>query len=269
MAHKHSEGSPCECEKLKNAEREELREGLKKCTEAREADRRAREEENAKRAADAEAEVKGLKKKLVAFQLATAVGVAVLGQEAVSGIMARLDSVKAVQEKVTGGGVADLGAEPAAPPPADPLKVGIGGWRPVRPPFKPSKTEQTEKTDGDISGIFSGDYKSIPPDPLPPPTVTPPVVQPIDTRKALQNDTPPVIADALTVEPPFDPYAVFFTPSALPFDVYSTTLALGDNYGFGGYYGINTGGAVAPVVPSPAPFTVFAVGGLMHSRKRA
>lgn len=267
MAHKHSEGSPCECEKLKNAEREELREGLRKCIEAREADRRTREEDLAKRAADAEAEAKSLKKKLIAFQLATAVGVAVLGQEAVSGIMARFDSVKAVQEKVIGGGVADLGAEPAAPP-ADPLKVGIGGWRPIRPPLKPSTPEQTEKTDGDISGIFAGGDKSSP-DPLPPPTVTPSVVKPVDLQKALQKDIPPVVADALTVEPPFDPYAVFFTPSALPFDVYSTTLALGVNYGFGGYYGINTGGAVAPVVPSPAPFTVFAVGGLMHSRKRA
>ena len=82
MVHKHSAGSPCECEKLKNAEREELREGLKKCVEARETERREREEENARRAEEAESEVKSLKKKLIAFQLATAVGVVVIGQEA-------------------------------------------------------------------------------------------------------------------------------------------------------------------------------------------
>jgi hypothetical protein len=46
-----------------------------------------------------------------------------------------------------------------------------------------------------------------------------------------------------------DPYSVFFTPSYMPFDVYSTTLALGNNYGFGEYYGIQT----SNITPAPAP----------------
>jgi hypothetical protein len=66
-----------------------------------------------------------------------------------------------------------------------------------------------------------------------------------------------------------DPYAVFFTPSLLPFDVYSTTLALGTNYGFGEYYGIDTGGYYAPPsVPSPGAFTVVAFSQFLHNRKR-
>lgn len=66
---------------------------------------------------------------------------------------------------------------------------------------------------------------------------------------------------------PADPYAVFFTPSTLPFDVYSTTLALGNNYGFGPYYGIDTGGYI-PSTPNPGTLSVFAIGSLVNTRKR-
>lgn len=263
MAHKHSEGSPCECEKLKNAEREELREGLKKCTEAREADRRAREEENAKRAADAEAEVKSLKKKLIAFQLATAVGVAVVGQEVFDKITAKMSAVQEVQQKITGDGAV----------PAEPVKpVALNGERIGQPLFtrpwqKPNKSNATqERGNGDISGIFAGANKSKDEQSAPLPSVTTPT--PVEEAVKKLN-TPPTVVDALSVAEPFDPYAFFLTPSALPFDVYSTTLALGNNYGLGEYYGINTGGSYVPPVPSPSPLTVFAVGGLIQNRKRS
>lgn len=266
MAHKHREDSPCECEKLKDAERDTLREGLKKCTEAREAERRAREEENAKRAADAEAEVKSLKKKLLAFQLATAVGVALLGQDVFDRITAKVDAATAIQHKITGEGGA---AAPDAHHPPEPQKVGMGGWGPFVPkrnPFGARHQDVPEHTDGDISGVFAGRKPDTDPPPVLPPVVTPPTQLQQAVRKM---DAPPDIAAVVPVEQPFDPYAVFLTPSTLPFDVYSTTLALGNNYGFGEYYGISSGGAAATSVPSPAPLTVFAVGGLMHTRKRA
>jgi hypothetical protein len=60
---------------------------------------------------------------------------------------------------------------------------------------------------------------------------------------------------------------VFFTPSTLPFDVYSTTLALGNNYGFGEYYGIDTG-SYAPSTPNPSTLSVFAIGSFITTRKR-
>lgn len=267
MAHKHSDESPCECEQLKNAERETLREGLKKCTEAREADRRAREEENAKRATDAEAETKSLKKKLVAFQLATAVGVAVVGQEVFDKITAKMNAVQEVQQKITGEGAV------AAPEPEKPVvqtNARIGTPLFSRPWQKPNKNSVVqEQSNGDISGIFAGEYKSKD-EPMPDPPVVPPVTPPSSAETAVKKSSvAPTVADAVSVAEPFDPYAVFLTPSALPFDVYSTGLALGNNYGFGEYYGTSTGGAVAPTVPSPAPLTVFAVGGLMQSRKRA
>lgn len=66
-----------------------------------------------------------------------------------------------------------------------------------------------------------------------------------------------------------DPYAVFLTPSTLPFDVYSTTLALGNNYGFGEYYGIGSGsGFVPPSIPAPSTLTVFGVSQFINLRKR-
>ena len=265
MAHKHSEGSPCECEKLKNAEREELREGLKKCVEAREAERREREAENAKRADEAEAEVKSLKKRLIAFQLATAVGVAVIGQEAFDKITAKMDAAQEMQEKITGGAapVSDGGGK--KPQAMDTIGQPFGG----RPWQKPQRiTIQEDRGNGDISGIFAGGKPK-------PSTDAPPAVPDVAVRQRSVGDEIARLATAadIPLAVPFaaveDPYAVFLTPSTLPFDVYSTTLALGNNYGFGEYYGIGGGGAIAPSVPSPSPLTVFAVGGLMHNRRRA
>ena len=265
MAHKHSDGSPCDCERLKNAEREELREGLKKCTEAREADRRAREEELARRTEAAETEVKGLKKKLIAFQLATAVGVAVVGQEVVSKITAKMDAVADVQKKITGEGG---GSSPeAAAPPAPQASNSTIGVPLGRPWIQKQKSDpQTVSGNGDISGVFAGQYVS---EPLPSISETSVVSAPrvAEAVLAAALDTPLPVQSIVAAEP-FDPYAAFFTPGTLPFDVYSTTLALGTNYGFGEYYGMNTGGAVVPSVPSPSPLAVFAVGSLVHTQGR-
>jgi hypothetical protein len=63
-----------------------------------------------------------------------------------------------------------------------------------------------------------------------------------------------------------DPYAVFLTPSTLPFDVYSTTLALGNNYGFGEYYGIGSGNYT--IVPEATTVSVLALRAFSNTRKR-
>lgn len=65
-----------------------------------------------------------------------------------------------------------------------------------------------------------------------------------------------------------DPYAVFLTPSTLPFDVYSTTLALGNNYGFGEYYGMGTLNASGGSIPEAGTVSVLALGTLVNNRKR-
>lgn len=65
-----------------------------------------------------------------------------------------------------------------------------------------------------------------------------------------------------------DPYAVFLTPSAMPFDVYSTTLGLGNNYGFGEYYGMDTSNYSGSSTPTASTLSVFALGTAFKTRKR-
>ena len=67
---------------------------------------------------------------------------------------------------------------------------------------------------------------------------------------------------------PLYPKDLFLTPSTLPFDVYSTTLALGDDYGFGGYYGMNTGYVDQTAIPDAKAISILTFGTLLNSRKR-
>lgn len=62
-----------------------------------------------------------------------------------------------------------------------------------------------------------------------------------------------------------DNNSVFFTPSYMPFDVYSTTLGLGLNYGFGEYYGIDTGFVV---VPNTATIGILGTSFILFRNKR-
>ena len=83
---------------------------------------------------------------------------------------------------------------------------------------------------------------------------------------AVTQDTALAIA---APAPTFDPYAAFLTPSALPFDVYSTTLALGNNYGFGEYYGMDSGSGTYSAAPdAPTTISVLALGTFINTRKR-
>ena len=178
-------------------------------------------------------------------------------------LVMELKGLQEVQQKITGDGA--VPAEPTKP-------VAIGSPTDPRLPWrvwqKPRKADETQNGgNGDISGIFAGGKKGKPEE-QPLPEIS--VAANSTVQQTVQKMSAPLtVADLAAAEQPFDPYAFFLTPSALPFDVYSTTLALGNNYGFGEYYGVGTGGSVVPSVPSPAPLTVFAVGGLMTSRKRA
>jgi hypothetical protein len=265
--HKHHDHAPCDCEKLKTAEREELREGLKHCNEQREAERQRRLDEAVERAESAETELKTLKKKLIAFQLVTVVASTVLGQEAVDKIMGKVDAAKGLQDKITG--------KSGNPPASEDKKKPISWFDPKRDPLsnfhrpwdKPVIV-QTPHTDGDISGIFSGTKAKPVAEPAEEiAAVTPksPVTEAI-VRTALGEPLPWSIPTAS--ETPADPHALFLTPSAIAFDLYSTGLGLGNNYGFGEYYGADTG-SIGPSVPSPSPLAVFAMGGFLNTRKRA
>lgn len=256
MTHKHSAGSPCECEKLKNAEREELREGLKKCVEARETERREREAENARRADEAEAEVKSLKKKLIAFQLATAVGGAVIGQEAVNKITEKMDAARELQGKITGE------AAPAADAPAPVVggkdKISFSGWKPYLP--KNKSMSEPQRGNGDISGVFAGSYtRSQEPLPIVPPPANS-VAADISTTAFAPRVAPPLDTQALSQ----NLMAAFSNPLPPTLQVTwdAPLLPFNDSSGF-------AFPAAGGVVPSPAPITLFAMSGLIHNRRRA
>jgi len=267
--HKHHDHAPCDCEKLKTAEREELREGLKHCNEQREAERQRRLDEAVERAESAETELKTLKNKLIAFQLVTVVASTVLGQEAVDKIMGKVDAAKGLQDKITGkGGDTAKPVDPHKPVSwFDPANDPLNNFR--RPWEKPAIV-QTPHSKGNLAGLFSGKK--------PQPTDKTPVEEAVDlTPKSAASEA--IVRTAIgeplqfwipsVSTPTPDLYAMFLTPSAIPFDLYSTGLGLGNNYGIGQYYGADTGSSIGPSVPSPSPLAVFAMGGLMNTRKRA
>lgn len=85
--------------------------------------------------------------------------------------------------------------------------------------------------------------------------------------KAATSTNTDLIASVQPFSVPADPYAAFLTPSGMPFDVYSTTLGLGINYGFGEYYGMDTSGYSTPT-PAANTISVFVLGSLFNTRKR-
>jgi len=87
------------------------------------------------------------------------------------------------------------------------------------------------------------------------------------TKDSVFEPLPPM--DVVNTSTQFlDNYSVFFSPSLLPFDVYSNTLALGNNYGFGEYYGIDTGYFISTPTPGPVVLTGFAMLMFAPTRQR-
>jgi hypothetical protein len=97
--------------------------------------------------------------------------------------------------------------------------------------------------------------------------IVPPSAESVAIAKALSNDTQLGIMGGIAQT---DWRTVLLTPSTLPFDVYSTTVGLGYNYGFGEYYGLGEANAYSagPSVPSPSSLSVFAIAQLFNTRKR-
>lgn len=128
--HKHNHASCESCETIKNEEREKLKEDLKKCVAARQAAEDEKKAQLEKTALEAEEKVEKMKKQLMAFQLATVVGVTILGQEAFDKIFAKVEEVKSVQDKITGmtsGGESEEKAPAKTEKPKNNIKtVGFG-----------------------------------------------------------------------------------------------------------------------------------------------
>ena len=253
--HKHCEN----CEAHRQAEREDLRERLKKCCEAREAARSQRETQMAEELEAAQAEASSLKKKLAAFQLATVVGVTILGQETFDKIMGKVDEVQAVQEKITGGGKSDPKDEKPSPP--TPPKSG----KPVSWSGDYSNTILVHEPISDAWKIRTPRPSSTLDAPL---VVTEPLT-PVQVAAAPATDPSGIGLPPITVPPA--PWAhndwsqyIFTNPTP-----YLAPVAVALNTGVDSGWGDGAGVFVQPApVPSPNTFSVFALSLVNNGRRR-
>lgn len=98
----HGHASCGNCQKIKDSQCEETRKALEECRKAREEAEAAAQESLQQELEEAKAKNKSLQKTIAAFQIATTVGVTLLGQEVFNKIMDKVNSVKEVQAKITG-----------------------------------------------------------------------------------------------------------------------------------------------------------------------
>ena len=204
--HKHTHS--CEsCETLKNEEKEKLKEDLKNCSAARKSAEDQKKAELEKTALEAEEKIEKMKKQLMAFQLATVVGVTILGQEAFDKIFSKVEEVKSVQNKITGmtsdGETEEKSSGKTEKPKTGTKSVGFGGFKP-KIPFDMSELTKFDNriviTDenfdqnkpwmpsgNEIASISSGSSSKI--------LVDPPVTPPITGSSTTLYDFPIVMMD--------------------------------------------------------------------------
>jgi hypothetical protein len=91
----------CNCAKLKEQYCIEIKDSLEACAQAYEDVLAEKEKAVAKELKEAKAKINKLQKTLSAFQLATTVGVTILGQEAFSRVFTKVEEVQNVQTKIT------------------------------------------------------------------------------------------------------------------------------------------------------------------------
>ena len=91
----------CSCAKLKEQYCLEIKDSLEACAQAHEDARIEKEQAVQKELKEAKSKITKLQKTLSAFQLATTIGVTILGQDAFNRIFNKVEEVQKVQEKIT------------------------------------------------------------------------------------------------------------------------------------------------------------------------
>lgn len=256
--HTHQCTHCCEgCVAHREAEREDLREKLKRCGEAREAARVQKEQEMQQALEAHEEELSSLKKKLLAFQLATVVGVTILGQETFDKIMGKVGEAQAVTEKITGGGKAEDSKDTKAAAPKSGKPLSWGGNSSIGGSYTP------------ISDLWKIEQRRVPSQMDAPITITEPLT-PVTVAAGSPTDTGGIGLPPITL-PPNTPWArndwseyIFTNPTP---DI--TPVVVAWNAGVEADWGDGAGVFVQPsVVPSPNTFSVFALSLINNGRRR-
>lgn len=211
---------------------------------------------------EAKLAVKNLQKKVYALTIVCTSALTLLGEQGAKAVLSTLNSMNDAMAVVDGKAPKSdkEKKEPEKTTSIDKVQGRI--WSPKAP----VKEQQGKFENDDLVAVAKKKAATKEKEPeITIPSVPQRAIQNIATtnNQNLSIETP-INANPFNIA---DPYAVFLTPSTLPFDVYSTTLALGNNYGFGEYYGMGTLNGV-PSVPDPKTISVFALGGFLNSRKR-
>jgi len=209
---------------------------------------------------EAKTSVKTLQKKVYALTIVCTSALTLLGEQGAKAVMSTVNSMNSAMAAVDGKTAKDT---------KEPTKTSLNDriiGRPWSPKSPHGKEEQANFKNSDLLTMV----KKKPQQEKQPEIVIPQVPQSVVQSVYYgnnQNLTPmdPINANTLN---PADPFAVFLTPSTLPFDVYSTTLALGNNYGFGEYYGYGSLNASGTSIPEAGTVSVLTLGTLINTRKR-
>lgn len=115
------------CAKIKEEQCLETKKALEECAQAQEEARAAKESFLAEQLEEAKTKIKSMQKTLMAFQIATTVGVTILGQEMFDKITGKIQEVKQVQEKITGTGTNEHKDEKPADKKSTSKTTSMGG----------------------------------------------------------------------------------------------------------------------------------------------
>lgn len=218
---------------------------------------------------EAKQNVKKLQKKVQILTIVCTSAVTLLGEQGGKALISSLNTVNSALSVVESKKTDDKENKKENEQHINPIEPLKGAWKPAR-----NKSLIEQNKDNNTKKYDTGDELAR-----------------LPTTKQEQNigDIEPIVPEnkiakivlddqiqPLTIQPSYndiphfpDNFSLFYTPSLLPFDVYSNTLALGENYGFGDYYGINQQYIQASSVPETGTISIFALKTLINSRKRS
>lgn len=223
----------------------------------------------AKLCEDAKVNVKNLEKKIYTLTIVCTSAITLLGEQAAKALISSITNISSAMSIADGiGSDGTKNTQPEEQKEENKQTNSIGGWKPIIPKFSIVKEEKEQVKKYELVDELSKLGEEKPKEPIE--IIVDKPNQNIPTKELLTQKQEKTSIEQITTLPQVvDTYSLFFTPSALPFDVYSNTLALGTNYGFGSFYGVNTGGvALIPPIPDCGTFSVFALSSIINTRKR-
>lgn len=213
---------------------------------------------------DAKNSVKSLQKKVYTLTIVCTSALTLLGEQGAKAVLSTVNSMNSVMAAVDGKSGKD-GKDPKDAKAPDKPAVGHVMGRPWNF-VAPKNHEEVNFKNTDLLAMSKKPAKKEEKAELKAPEL-PQVV--IDNVLSNNLNLTPLEIPNVNTSNSSDPFAVFLTPSTLPFDVYSTTIGLGNNYGFGGYYGMGSINSNPAPVPDAGVVSLFAVSNLFNNRKRS